>query len=218
MVWPTDVPAGGDVAAVIKIIAPDLPNDERTISVLSDEFRPDIVRLQDNPVLVQHADMRGERVQDSAGEGVAGPQCFLRNFPLGDVRCNAANRVRRAVESPQRKLGHKTRVGTVIVECNLLELERPLGFHYLEVVGSKCRGLLRREEIMIRLADDVLADEMEGPLELLIDVQIAALQILEEDQARAVIQRWIEAGLRFRARRVQQTCDRSRPEAPSASG
>src|SRR4029077_20720063 len=41
---------GDDVAAVIKIIVPDLPNDEHTIRMLSDEFRPDIVCLQDNPV------------------------------------------------------------------------------------------------------------------------------------------------------------------------
>src|SRR5204862_5372071 len=54
--------------------------------------------------------------------------------------------------------------------------------------AAKHLGLLRREDVSIRLADDVLAGEMEGPFELLIDVEIATLQILEEDQARAVIQ------------------------------
>jgi hypothetical protein len=40
---------------------------------------------------------------------------------------------------------------------------------------------------LIRLADEILPDEVEGPFELPIGVQVTALQILEKDQARAVI-------------------------------
>jgi hypothetical protein len=89
---------------------------------------------------------------------------------------------------------------TVIVRCRFFELDRPPGFQYFEIVGAIGGGVLGREQIMIRLADDVLVGEMKGPLELRIDLQIVALQILHKDQVRAVIQHALKPHIAFMQR------------------
>ena len=76
---------GDRASAHVQIIPPDIGTDNRSIRIAMGKLFPGVIRLYDNPVLVQHADMRGERVQDRAGKGMAGLQCLLRNLSLGDV-------------------------------------------------------------------------------------------------------------------------------------
>src|SRR5574342_491447 len=86
---------------------------------------------------------------------------------------------------------------TVILQSDLFEFKRHSCLKHLEVVGPKCSRLFYREDLPVCFARDGLTIDMEGPLELAVDMQIAALRLFQKHQVRAVIKNGSESCFAF---------------------
>jgi hypothetical protein len=71
---------------------------------------------------------------------------------------------------------------------DFFKFERDSSPEYHEIIGAKRSGLLRRKDGLIRFAFDLVASEMERSFELAIDVEIAALGILQKHHPWTVIE------------------------------
>ena len=88
-------------------------------------------------------------------------------------------------------------VRAIIVHDSFFKFERPSSLEYLEIIRTKRGGLIGLKDGLIRFAQDLLTSHMERSFEPAIDMEIAALDILQKDHPRAVIENGLEACFTF---------------------
>src|SRR5690349_14845659 len=108
-------------------------------------------------------------------------QHVLGALAVGDVGRDTADAIRLAGGAAERELERDVRAYAVALGGHLVELHGPILLQDEQVVGAIPVGLLAREDVVVGLADDLLAAQLEELLEPAVDEHVAALDVLRED-------------------------------------
>src|SRR6202043_2268577 len=110
-----------------------------------------------------------------------------------DVCSDATNRVYLSIFIEEGKLVDNAGMQTVVLERHFLKFHRYACLKHLKIVGLKRSGLLLREYFLVRFAPDLFLADVQDPFKFLVDIQIAAVQILQKSQIRTVGENRAEA-------------------------
>ena len=146
-------------------------------------------------VQVDAVDRLAGGVEQQADLLLALPQGPFVPLPPGDVGRDPADGDRAPVGAQQRHLDDDRGVQSVAVRGHLLDLDGPPRVQRPPVIRPEGAGDVRREEVVIGLADDFLLGHPEQPGEMAVDHQVAAVEALEEDGRRDVIEHGLEPRL-----------------------
>src|SRR2546426_12513280 len=124
-------------------------------------------------------------------------QLRFQALTLGDVGGDPANRVHRSFRIAQRELRNDAGVKLVLVAGDFLELQRHAGLEYLEIICAERGRLLWRKNFVVCLAQDLLRGQRSELSKLGIDVQVAALGVLEKNDHWTVVQNRLKPLLAF---------------------
>mgnify|MGYP000169699487 CR=1 FL=1 len=112
---------------------------------------------------------------------------LFRPLPIGNIRGDSAERVAAALGVAQGKLDHNARVGAVVMQRRFFESHRGVGFEHLPVIRAKCGGLRWRKDFLVGFANEILLRQTGHRFKLAIGLEVASIQIFEEDQGRTVV-------------------------------
>ena len=105
----------------------------------------------------------------------------------GDVGRDPANALRFSVGVAEREPEGDVRANAVALGGQLVELDGPILLQDEQIVGAIPIGLLAWEDVVVGLADDLLAAHLEELFEPAVDEHVAPLDVLGEDDGGRVV-------------------------------
>jgi hypothetical protein len=112
---------------------------------------------------------------------------FVCLFAIGNIRGDAAKGVTVTLGIEQGKFDDQAGMGSVVMQGGFFEFHRRSSFQDVPVITAKGQCLFGWKDFFVGLADELSVGKVEDRLKPSVDLEIASLHILDENQGRAIV-------------------------------